>query len=36
MIYSSGRQYEGNWDNDVRAGRGYERHSNKNEFQGNF
>lgn len=28
MIYANGRRYEGNWFNDVRHGRGFEKHPN--------
>ena len=34
MIYANGRRYEGDWMNDLRHGRGYERHPNNNIFIG--
>lgn len=36
MLYSSGRRYEGSWEDDLRHGRGYERHINGNFYIGNF
>lgn len=36
MLYSTGRRYEGSWEDDVRHGRGYERHTNGNYYIGNF
>jgi hypothetical protein len=36
MLYTSGRRYEGQWENDLRNIRGYERHSNGNIYQGEF
>ena len=36
MKYKSGRLYEGEWLNDVRSGKGYERYSNGNIYQGYF
>lgn len=34
MKYKSGRMYEGDWLNDVRHGRGYERYQNNNIYLG--
>jgi hypothetical protein len=34
MIYANGRRYEGYWENDIRHGRGYERHANGNIYIG--
>ncbi len=34
MIYQTGRRYEGTWIDDVRHGRGFERHPNGNFYQG--
>ena len=36
MVYANGRRYEGNWKDDVRHGRGYERHANQNVYIGEF
>ncbi|CDW85222.1 UNKNOWN [Stylonychia lemnae] len=36
MLYTSGRRFEGQWENDLRCIRGYERHSNGNIYQGEF
>eukprot|EP00347_Sterkiella_histriomuscorum_P023268 403335301 len=36
MLYINGRRYEGQWENDLRSRRGYERHSNGNIYQGEF
>lgn len=36
MFYFSGRKYEGEWNNDLRHGRGYEIHSNNNTYLGEF
>ena len=36
MLYFNGRKYEGNWFNDLRSGRGYERHPNNNIYIGEF
>ena len=32
MLYISGRKYEGGWSNDIRHGRGFERHPNNNTY----
>ncbi len=34
MIYQNGRKYEGNWANDLREGRGFEKHNNGNIYTG--
>jgi len=34
MKYKSGRLYEGDWEDDVRHGRGYERYLNGNYYIG--
>lgn len=34
MMYANDRRYEGEWENDLRHGRGYERHSNGNIYVG--
>jgi len=36
MKYKSGRVYEGEWLNDLRHGRGYERYENGNVYLGQF
>jgi len=36
MKYTNGRLYEGEWENDQRHGRGYERYPNGNIYQGEF
>jgi hypothetical protein len=36
MKYKSGRIYEGNWENDLRHGMGYELYSNGNFYHGEF
>ena len=36
MIYTNQRRYEGEWDKDLRHGRGYERHPNGNIYVGTF
>jgi hypothetical protein len=36
MIYMNGRRYEGNWEGDLRHGRGYEKHPNGNYYIGYF
>lgn len=34
MKYKSGRLYEGDWLNDLRHGRGYEKYANGNVYLG--
>jgi hypothetical protein len=34
MRYKNGRQYEGDWANDMRDGRGFERYPNGNSYYG--
>lgn len=34
MRYRNGRQYEGDWELDVRQGRGFERYPNGNSYYG--
>lgn len=34
MIYTNGRLFEGDWAEDLREGRGYERHANGNIYIG--
>lgn len=36
MKYANGRQFEGNWRNNVRNGRGFERYHNGNTYFGSF
>lgn len=36
MKYKSGRVYEGDWINDLRHGKGYERYQNQNLYIGDF
>ena len=36
MLYNSGRKYEGEWKDDLRDGRGFERHTNQNTYIGDF
>lgn len=36
MKYSNGRQYEGNWERDLRNGKGFERYPNGNSYFGSF
>jgi hypothetical protein len=36
VVYDSGRLYEGEWSKDAREGRGYERYSNRNIYEGQF
>lgn len=36
MLYKKNRVYEGEWVNDVRSGRGYERYLNGNKYEGEF
>lgn len=36
MCYIHGRIYEGEWKNDMRSGRGYERHQNGDTYSGQF
>jgi len=36
MTYESGRYYDGNWENDRRHGKGFERYSNGNVYEGKF
>ena len=36
MKYKCGRAYEGDWKNDVRHGRGYEKYENMNVYIGQF
>ena len=36
MFYKKNRIYEGDWANDVRSGKGYERYSNANKYEGEF
>ena len=34
MRYKNGRQYEGEWESDLRCGRGFERYPNNNSYYG--
>jgi hypothetical protein len=34
MVYNTGRRFEGTWLDDLRHGRGFERHPNGNYYQG--
>jgi hypothetical protein len=36
MKYNSGRVYEGQWEDDIRCGKGYERYPNNNSYIGEF
>jgi len=36
MQYDSGRHYLGEWEDDLRSGRGIEHYSNGNSFIGSF
>jgi hypothetical protein len=36
MVYNTGRRFEGTWQDDLRHGRGFERHPNRNYYQGQF
>jgi len=36
MRYKSGRVYEGDWEDDVRHGRGFERYPTGNTYLGEF
>lgn len=36
MKYKSGRLFEGDWLDDLRHGRGYERYANNNLYLGDF
>jgi hypothetical protein len=36
MVYRNCRLYEGYWDNDNRNGKGLERYSNGNKYEGEF
>ena len=36
MVYSSGRVYEGEWQNDKKFGKGLEIDSNGNRYEGDF
>jgi hypothetical protein len=36
MKYSSGRVYEGYWEEDLRSGNGFERYANSNIYIGQF
>lgn len=36
MIYRKNRIYEGTWLNDLREGKGHERYSNGNTYEGDF
>lgn len=36
MIYANGRLFEGEWKEDRREGRGYERYQNGSIFMGQF
>jgi len=36
MLYRKNRLYEGCWVKDLREGRGYERYSNGNRYEGEF
>ena len=34
MIYDNGRVYEGEWKNDIKEGKGYEKYSSGNIYLG--
>jgi len=36
MRYRNGRVFEGDWDDDVRHGRGFEKYVNGNTYQGEY
>ena len=36
MLYKTGRIYEGEWLNDLRHGKGYEKYHNGNVYLGMF
>lgn len=36
MQYIHGRTYEGDWLNDMRHGRGFEKHANGDTYTGDF
>ena len=36
MKYKNGRQYEGEWEHDLRQGRGFEKYPNGNSFYGQY
>jgi hypothetical protein len=36
MFYKKARVYEGEWASDVRNGKGYEKYSNNNKYEGEF